>query len=87
MLEKTAFRKLDLLPSSGEGTETSTQLSHLEGANLNYWTPHLKTETCGFRNFLVSTQNYRVSGLSPSCRILNTRKHDVSETGSVSILR
>jgi hypothetical protein len=34
-----------------------------------------------------NTQNYRISGLWPSFGILNTRKHDGSETGSVSALR
>jgi hypothetical protein len=34
-----------------------------------------------------NTQNYWVSGLCLSCGIVNTRKHNVSETGSVSILR
>jgi hypothetical protein len=33
------------------------------------------------------TQNYWVSGLCPSTGILGTRKHNVSETGSVSFLR
>jgi hypothetical protein len=33
------------------------------------------------------TQNYLVFGLFPSSGILGTRKHDVSETGSVSVLR
>jgi hypothetical protein len=32
-------------------------------------------------------QNYWVFGLSPLSGILGTRKHDVSETGSVSVLR
>jgi hypothetical protein len=32
-------------------------------------------------------QNYWVFGLFPSSGILGTRKHDVSETGSVSILK
>jgi hypothetical protein len=32
-------------------------------------------------------QNYWVFGLYPSSGILETRKHDVSETGSVSVLR
>jgi hypothetical protein len=36
---------------------------------------------------VYNTQNYWVSGLCPSSRILNTRKHNVSETGSVSVLR
>jgi hypothetical protein len=33
------------------------------------------------------TQNYWVFGLFPSSGILGTRKHDVLETGSVSVLR
>jgi hypothetical protein len=33
------------------------------------------------------TQNYWVFGLLPTSGILETRKHDVSETGSVSVLR
>jgi hypothetical protein len=33
------------------------------------------------------TQNYWVFGLFPSSGVLGTRKHDVSETGSVSVLR
>jgi hypothetical protein len=33
------------------------------------------------------TQNYWVFGLCPSYGILETRKHKVSETGSVSFLR
>jgi hypothetical protein len=37
---------------------------------------------------LYNTQNYCVSGLCPSFGILNTRKHNVSETNSISeILR
>jgi hypothetical protein len=32
-------------------------------------------------------QNYRVFALFPSSGILGTREHDVSETGSVSVLR
>jgi hypothetical protein len=33
-----------------------------------------------------NTQNYWVFGLCPSSGILETRKHNVSETGSVSVL-
>jgi hypothetical protein len=36
---------------------------------------------------LYNTLNYWVFGLFPSSGILGTRKHDISETGSVSILR
>jgi hypothetical protein len=35
---------------------------------------------------LYHTQNYWVFGLFPSSGIPKTRKHDVSETGSVSVL-
>jgi hypothetical protein len=46
------------------------------------WRHHasLKVDECG-------TQNYLVFGLFPSSRILVNRKHDVLETGSVSVLR
>jgi hypothetical protein len=36
---------------------------------------------------VYNTQNYWVFGLCPSTDILETRKHNVSETGSVSVLR
>jgi hypothetical protein len=36
---------------------------------------------------VYNTQNYWVFGLFPSSGILGTRKHDVSETESVSVLR
>jgi hypothetical protein len=36
---------------------------------------------------VYNTQNHWVSGLCPSFRILNARKHNVSETGSVSVFR
>jgi hypothetical protein len=32
-------------------------------------------------------QNFWVFGLFPSAEILESRRHDVSETGSVSVLR
>jgi hypothetical protein len=35
---------------------------------------------------VYNTQNYWVSGLCPSSEILNIRKHNVSETGSVPVL-
>jgi hypothetical protein len=38
-------------------------------------------------SMVYDTQNYSVSGLCPLSRILNTREHDVSETGSVCDLR
>jgi hypothetical protein len=42
------------------------------------WTNHPK---------IHPTQNYWVFGLCPSSSILETRKHSVLETGSVSVLR
>jgi hypothetical protein len=41
------FRVLVLFPFSGEG-ETPTVLGHLERANLNHWTHHVKSnsESC-----------------------------------------
>jgi hypothetical protein len=36
---------------------------------------------------VCNTQNYWIAGLCPSSGILNTRKHNVSETGSVSVVR
>jgi hypothetical protein len=36
---------------------------------------------------VYNTQNYWVFGLLPSSGILENIKHDVSETGSVSVLR
>jgi hypothetical protein len=35
----------------------------------------------------IIAQNYWVFGLWPSSGILKTKKHGVSETGSVSVLR
>jgi hypothetical protein len=37
MLVTSTFRKLDLFPSSGEGSETPTLLGPLERANLDNW--------------------------------------------------
>jgi hypothetical protein len=37
ILKNTTFRKLDLLPSSGEGVETPTLFGRLERANLSHW--------------------------------------------------
>jgi hypothetical protein len=41
----------------------------------------------GILTMVFNTQNYWVSELCPTSRILNTRKNNVSETGSVSVLR
>jgi hypothetical protein len=36
---------------------------------------------------LINPENHWVSGLCPSSRILNNEKCNISETGSVSVLR
>jgi hypothetical protein len=38
-----------------------------------------------FEKELMDTQSYWISGLSPSSGILENRKYDVSETGTVSV--
>jgi hypothetical protein len=38
--QKTAFRKVDLFPSSVEGRETPALLGPLERTNLNHWTSY-----------------------------------------------
>jgi hypothetical protein len=43
-----------------------------------------KVEFKGFYRWCITL---RLSGLCPSSRIPNTRKHTVSETGSVSVPR
>jgi hypothetical protein len=40
-----------------------------------------------FSSYMALFQNYWVLGLCSSSGILETRKHNVSETGSVSVLR
>jgi hypothetical protein len=41
-----------------------------------------------YYHYIVNiTHNYWVFGFFPSPAILETRKHDISETGSVSVLR
>jgi hypothetical protein len=44
-------------------------------------------EEDNIRMILSITQNYWVLGLFPPSGILENRKHDVSETGPVSVLR
>jgi hypothetical protein len=44
-LEKTALRKLDLFPSSGEGSEIRTALGPVEGTDLNHCTAHVKSKS------------------------------------------
>jgi hypothetical protein len=59
---------------------------------FNVWAPFVTILNAYFsftslRLRLVSGQNYLVYGLCTSSRYLNTRKHNVLETGSVSVLR
>jgi hypothetical protein len=42
---------------------------------------------CTNPNPLYGPQNYQVSGLCPASKLLDARRHDISESGSVSILR
>jgi hypothetical protein len=48
--------------------------------------PSSEEKSSSFRQEIL-TQNYWVFGIFPSSGILGTRKHDVSKTGSVSVLR
>jgi hypothetical protein len=55
---------------------------------INYWTDILcQGILSSFVSSLLYSQNCCVFGLSPSPGILETRKHDVSETGSISVLK
>jgi hypothetical protein len=44
ILKNITFRKLDLLPTSGEGVG-DTPLSRLERANLNHWATYVSITT------------------------------------------
>jgi hypothetical protein len=44
-------------------------------------------QNCRMNSDTVTTLNHWVSGLCPSSGILNTGKHNVSETESISVLR
>jgi hypothetical protein len=53
-----------------------------------------ETQMCDFHtvvterdSVVVTLYTYWVLALSPSSGILETRKHDVSETGSINVLR
>jgi hypothetical protein len=58
-------------------------IKHVSGGQLQYprykWNWYLS-------NFRIP-QNYKIFGLCPSSSILKIREHNVSETGSVSVLR
>jgi hypothetical protein len=61
-LENTTFRKLDMLPFSGERRETPTLLVPLDRANLSHCdatevspSSHLKPETSNFRKVVFSS--------------------------------
>jgi hypothetical protein len=62
---------------------TETLVKPFQGITsfLRWW----EMSNCS-RSF-TTTQNSWISGLCPPPGILNTRKHDVSETGCVSVLR
>jgi hypothetical protein len=64
--------------------------SHMSrpGANADHHGGEPATNRLSYGTAMVyNTPNYWVFGFSPSFGILETRKHNVSETGSVSILR
>jgi hypothetical protein len=48
---------------------------------------HVTVNSENVLTMVYDTENYWVSGLCPSSGIVETRKHNVSETGSVSVLR
>jgi hypothetical protein len=70
-LKKERFRALFVSRFSPEVTVDDVEKSLKEQFRLKCW----------------STQNYRVFCTFPSSGVLETRKHDVSLTGSVSVLR
>jgi hypothetical protein len=53
----------------------------------NYLWPVLLSSDVCWQTFCCNTQNYWAFGLNPSSGIVETRKHNVSETASVSALR
>jgi hypothetical protein len=50
------------------------------------WARSIQVDSKGFWRWCI-TQTYWVFGLFPSSGILGTRKHDVTESGCVSVLR
>jgi hypothetical protein len=68
----------------GIGTQwavTGRGIHHQEREWLLASTQHVLTD------LILGSQNCWVSGLSPSSGVLNTRRHNVTETGSASVLR
>jgi hypothetical protein len=68
-------------------SKSTPRVEALIGADLtesNRLTPE-KLRTFSYE--VNNLENYWVFGLFQSSRILENRKHDVSETGSVSVLR
>jgi hypothetical protein len=51
------------------------------------WNREDTSRNCRILTLVYNTQKYWVPGLCPSSGILNTRKHNVSENGYLSILR
>jgi hypothetical protein len=79
------------LTSSGDCfVNTSPELTfRISLLPYNLHTIHFDEERKDTRHRSLNTdsQNFWVYGLCPLSEILNTRRHDVSEIGSVSVLR
>jgi hypothetical protein len=76
---------VQLIEQSAIGTEEAELLARVQTPM-----PDLKIEQFQLWKILTMVynfQNYWVSGLCPSSGILNARKHNFSESGSVSVLR
>jgi hypothetical protein len=94
MLQRLVKLKEEMKLCLTEGNPKLSDLFHNEICllNLAYLTDN-REKLGGLNTFLqvekeiYCSQNYWVFWTFPSSDILETRKHDVSETGSVSVLR
>jgi hypothetical protein len=68
-------------------TNTSVADKILISRGFIIWKFNINVSLLRVLTMVYNTQNYWVFGLCPSSGILETRKHNVSETGSVSVLR
>jgi hypothetical protein len=90
IVENITFRKPYLLPSSGErlgGTYSVGSVRKSYPQSLAYKISITISRFSGILTMTYNTETYWIFGLFPSSGILENRKHDVSETGSVSVLR
>jgi hypothetical protein len=65
----------------------NTVIAESQVTRLNIWNIRRSVDTCFMPRTCECSLNRWLSGLCPSSGILNTRNHNVSETGSVSVLR